>query len=99
MTEINKIIQAPNPDKMEQHNIPATGTRNWLKEENTIQYFAKVKPYNLQELCYLYETSGKTFKRWLLPFQHLVGPKNGRYYSVLQVEIIFAKLGVPYEIK
>ena len=58
-----------------------------------------VKPYNVQELCFLYGTSIKTFKKWLSPFELLLGSRIGRYYSVLQVEIIFLNLGIPYHIK
>ena len=58
----------------------------------------EVKPYCLIELCHMYQTSPKTFKKWLLPFAQEIGKKNGRFYSVLQVTLIFDKLGLPYMI-
>lgn len=69
-----------------------------IKKANEMKCIARVKPYTIKELCCFYEIGNKTFKKWLLPFQPEIGSKNGRYYSVLQVEIIFEKLGVPYEI-
>lgn len=72
---------------------------NWLIKENAIQCLVKVKPYTQKELCQLYETSDKTFLKWLAPFRQQLGSKTGRYYSVLQVEIIFLKLGIPYIIR
>jgi hypothetical protein len=31
----------------------------------------------------------------MVPFAMQIGEKNGRYYTVLQVRIIFEKIGVP----
>lgn len=58
----------------------------------------EVKPYCIIELCHMYQISRNTFKKWLLPFAQEIGKKNGRYYSVLQVTLIFDKLGLPYMI-
>lgn len=55
-----------------------------------------VKPYSVSELSGIYTVSTKTFLKWLKPFHQKIGKRHGRYYSVLQVEIIFEKLGVPY---
>ena len=58
---------------------------------NTIQ----LKPYSLVELSRLYTVCDRTMKKWITPFQQEIGEKNGRYYSISQVKIIFEKLGLP----
>jgi hypothetical protein len=55
-----------------------------------------VKPYSTKELCSIYGVSPKTFFRWLLPFTQQIGKRNGRMYTVRQIEIIIGFLGVPY---
>ena len=54
-----------------------------------------VKPYSCKEIAQLYGVSDKTLKKWLLPFTETVGPKQGRYYTIAQVRVIFEKLGEP----
>ena len=83
---------------MKQEKKPLLNKDNWLGNGNRIRYIAMVKPYNLKELSILYGISKNTFMRWLLPFENLVGSKIGSYYTVLQVETIFFKLGLPYHI-
>lgn len=55
----------------------------------------ELRPYSQKEFCKLYSICDKTFKRWLLPFRHEIGERNGRLYSVNQVKIIFSRLGIP----
>jgi hypothetical protein len=55
----------------------------------------EIKPYSVKDLAGIYGVCDKTFKKWLRPFITAIGEKNGRYYSVAQVKIIFEKLGVP----
>ena len=64
-------------------------------KKNTIQ----LKPYSLVELAKLYTVCDRTMKKWIRPFEQEVGEKNGRYYSISQVKIIFDKLGLPSEIE
>jgi hypothetical protein len=64
-------------------------------KKNTIQ----LKPYSLVELAKLYTVCDRTMKKWIKPFEQEVGEKNGRYYSISQVKIIFDKLGLPSEIE
>jgi hypothetical protein len=56
---------------------------------------AGIRPYMKKDLANLYQLSPRAFYTMLKPHEHLIGKKVGRYYSVLQVEIIFAKLGLP----
>lgn len=55
----------------------------------------KVKPYTLKELAALYDVDDRTIRNWIEPFKAEIGKKNGNYYSVIQVRIIFTRLGVP----
>jgi len=54
-----------------------------------------LRPYTHKELAGFYGVSRKTFLKWLKPFQKSIGHRNGHFYSTLQVEIIFRKLGRP----
>jgi hypothetical protein len=54
-----------------------------------------VKAYTITELATLYEVSIKTFKTWLKPYTAEIGEKQSRYFTVLQVKIIFEKIGLP----
>jgi transposase-like protein len=58
-----------------------------------------VKPYSLTELSKIYGVCDRTLAKWLKPFSDEIGEKHGRYYTVLQVEIIIQKIGVPYNFK
>ena len=58
----------------------------------------EIKPYSTKELSHIYGVSDKTLRKWIVPFQEEIGKKQGHYYNVAQVEIIFRKLGLPYRI-
>ena len=60
-------------------------------KKQTIQ----LKPYSITELARLYDVCHRTLKKWLKPFQENIGVKQGRYYTISQVKIIFDKLGLP----
>ena len=54
-----------------------------------------VKAYTISELAALYGISTKTIKTWLKPHAQAIGPRQGRYYTTLQIRIIFEKIGMP----
>jgi hypothetical protein len=54
-----------------------------------------IRPYTKKDLAVLYELSPRAFYTMFKPHEETVGKKSGRYYSVLQVEMIFSKLGLP----
>ena len=54
-----------------------------------------IKVYSIGELAALYEISVRTMNRWLKPHQEKIGKREGRFYSVKQVSIIFDQLGLP----
>ncbi len=58
-----------------------------------------LKPYTARQLADMYDVSLNTFKKWVQKHEAVVGPKQGHFYSVLQVEIIITKLGFPRLIK
>ncbi|AXY73639.1 hypothetical protein D3H65_06435 [Paraflavitalea soli] len=58
----------------------------------------EIKPYTHKELSDLYEVCKQTFTKWLRPFKAQIGERQGHFYSVGQVRIIFDCLGVPYSI-
>jgi len=59
----------------------------------------EVKPYSTKDLAAFYGVHYRTMQRWILPFVQEIGPKNGRYYTVAQVQKIIDKLGRPYRLK
>jgi len=67
-----------------------------MSTENLVR---EIRPYSTKELAGIYNVCDKTMKKWIKPFNEQVGEKNGRYYSVVQVKIIFDKLGVPCKFK
>ncbi len=62
---------------------------------NTNNETITVKPYSVKELSSLYGVSPKTLRTWLRPHKEAIGERISRYYTTLQVGIIFEKLGMP----
>jgi hypothetical protein len=58
----------------------------------------EIRPYSTRELAGIYNVCDKTMKKCIKPFIGEVGEKNGRYYSVAQVKVIY-KLAVPCKFK
>ena len=54
-----------------------------------------IKPYSIGELAKLYDVDRKTFRTWLKPIIKELGKREGRYYNIRQVKIIFKKLDFP----
>jgi hypothetical protein len=65
----------------------------------TINMIDEIRPYSTKDLAGIYGVCDKTLKRWIKPFATDIGEKNGRYFSVAQVKVIFEKLGVPCKMK
>jgi hypothetical protein len=57
----------------------------------------EVRPYSTKELSEMFSVCPRTFRKWLEPFKNDIGVKRGRYYSVIQVNVIIERLGVPYK--
>ena len=58
----------------------------------------EIKAYSISELARMYGISNKTMNRWLKPYSDIIGKREGRYYTALQVRIILHKLGLPGKI-
>jgi len=54
-----------------------------------------IKPYSTKELSHMYGVSDRVFRKWLKPFEEAIGKKTGHFYTNIQIEIIFEKLGYP----
>lgn len=54
-----------------------------------------IRPYSKKELTAMYNVSKKTLTRWLKPHLAKIGTREGRYYNVRQIQIIFDLLGLP----
>jgi hypothetical protein len=54
-----------------------------------------IRPFSKKELTAMYTVSKKTMTRWLKPHLHKIGKREGRYYTVKQVTLIFELLGPP----
>jgi len=55
----------------------------------------KIKPYSAKQLSSMYVVCKPTFLKWIQPFTEEIGKRNGHYYTVAQVIIIFDKIGEP----
>lgn len=69
-----------------------------MEQLKTVSTIKKIRFYTKRELAEMYETTPKTFTRWLIPHEHLIGKKVGRSYSIAQVKVIFQVLGLPADI-
>lgn len=54
-----------------------------------------IKPYTVKELSKLYGVSRITFRKWLNKFKDELGDRDGSFYSIPQVKIIFKHLDLP----
>lgn len=59
----------------------------------------RVKPSTLKEICIIYDMSYKTLRSCLAPITKKIGPKQGKFLTVRQVEIIMNHIGLPYTVK
>jgi transposase-like protein len=55
----------------------------------------EIKHYSTKELAKFYGVCDKTLLKWMKPFANDIGQRQGRYFTVAQVKIIFEKLGEP----
>ncbi len=62
---------------------------------STTNDYVEIKPYSLAELARIYGVQSRTLKNWLVPHDEAIGKRIGRFYTALQVKIIFEKLGLP----
>jgi hypothetical protein len=49
----------------------------------------------VKELASLYGVSTKTLRTWLTPHKEAIGERVSRYFTALQIQLIFDRLGLP----
>lgn len=59
----------------------------------------QVRPYKLAELAKIWGVSILTFRKWIVTQRIKVGKIVGHYLRIEQVEIIIAKLKLPYFVR
>lgn len=55
----------------------------------------KIRRYKLFELAEIYEVDRKTFRGWVNKFRQELGEREGHFYTIPQVQLIFSKLKLP----
>lgn len=75
--------------------LPAQAVEPERKEFTVV----KIKRYKLIELAEFYEVDKRTLREWLDKFKEELGIRNGHYYSIRQVKLIFSKLELPSYIR
>ena len=76
--------------------IHSSTSRDILKQDHHVLLTTEIRVYSNKELCILYNVCNRTFNRWLVPFKDDIGTRYGRYFTIVQGEIIFLKIGIPY---
>ena len=66
---------------------------------STTKRIVVIRCYSIGELSKLYDQSVKTMNRWLKTHADTIGQRQGRYYTMKQVEKIFEALGLPKDYK
>ena len=56
-----------------------------------------LRPCNLKELAEQYSVSTKTLRTWLEPHLTRIGKRRSRYFTALQMRIIYECIGDPLE--
>jgi hypothetical protein len=54
-----------------------------------------LRPFTLVELANAYGVSHRTLQKWLEPFMKHIGERRGRFFTILQVTLIYKFLGAP----
>ncbi|WP_207515024.1 hypothetical protein [Longitalea luteola] len=67
------------------------------------QYFDQqgnlnIKPYRLKDLIAIFDVNENTFKKWMARYPEQLGEKDGKYYSIRQVEFMIEKFGLPKKV-
>jgi hypothetical protein len=54
-----------------------------------------IKPYRIIDLAAIFDVNRKTMRRWMSNFPGELGKRDGKYYSINQVEFMIAQFGLP----
>lgn len=58
----------------------------------------RVMPYTTKQLTAIYGVDHRTLKKWMNNLKESLGERNGYYWSIPQVRLIFEKLSLPANI-
>jgi hypothetical protein len=72
-------------------------TKQAKTEEKPEFKLVRVKRYKLIELSGIYEVDRRTLRGWITKIN--IGEREGHYYSIPQVKMIFSKLQLPSYVK
>jgi hypothetical protein len=67
------------------------------------QYFDQagnlnIKPYRLKDLAAIFDVAEGTLKQWMKKYPDQLGKKDGKYYSIRQVEFMIQEFGLPRKV-
>ncbi len=68
-------------------------------QENIKEDIFILRPYTHKELAQLYNVCWLTFQRWIKKHEWKIGNKQGHFYSINQVLMIFKIFGMPKRFK
>jgi hypothetical protein len=57
-----------------------------------------IKPYRLKDLAAIFDINAQTMKRWINKYPDELGNKDGKYYSVRQIDFLIEKFGLPRKV-
>lgn len=57
-----------------------------------------VKPYRLKDLAAIFDVNQQTLKRWMNKHPQRLSEKDGKYYSVHQVNYMIEVFGLPHKV-
>lgn len=71
-------------------------TKSYVKKQYyTAEGNLIVKPYRLSDLAIIFDVNRKTMRKWLDKYPEVFGTREGKYFSVRQVEFCLDKFGLP----
>lgn len=54
-----------------------------------------IKPYRITDLAAIFDINRKTMRLWMNRYPHDLAKKEGKYFSIRQVEFMIEKFGLP----
>jgi transposase-like protein len=54
-----------------------------------------IKPYRISDLATIFDIHRDTMRKWMLSYPEQLTKREGKYFSVRQVEFIIEKFGRP----
>jgi hypothetical protein len=57
-----------------------------------------IKPYRIIDLAGIFDVNRKTMRRWMNNFPNELGKRDGKYFSISQVEFMIAQFGLPKKV-